>query len=418
MHSAGAHIALAQLTDGGESYRKRLDLVEREGRLDYRVAEDAKKINREEQKVPKQMTATRLRDELKRRGLYERNQPRWALVIALEEVVRQESRILRLSQAATQTLISPSRQNFVKVQKVVSETKKKYRDSRVRNRAAKEQTAAQEKRAKVARRSVFLSLPQLDQEWDSVPWDEINDGIFVLDVDRKSVIGNTVPLKLKIDDVFLSMSDRLYEMLWRKEERGEVIWIKGKTYAYLSRRLEKLPIIPREDDSLAKKLSGIPLEEHWWKRTWRKQLPENASVFTNSVSKIKSCMKSNSFELYVLAEIILQSNPSILWIWGLHSVDARKKIRMRLKQRLVGDLDYGNNQRDKDRAEAAVAEAERERLMLEKVQGASGKSQDKTTLRGAEAKKADRGECSKVEEHLQKPPPPPPPRLSAHNGKK
>ena len=315
------------------------------------------------------MSLTRLRNELKRRGLYERDQPKWALVIALEEAVRQESRILRLSHAATQTLISPSRRNYDKVAQIVTETKKRFRDKRVRMRAAKEQSAAEEKRSQVRRRYVFLSLPQLDREWESVSFDKINDGIFILNLDRKSVVGNKKPLQVNFNHQYMSMSDRLYEMLWRKEERGEVIWIKGKTYEYISKRLTRLPIIPREDDSLAKKLSGIPLEEHWWKRTWQKKLPMNKAVFTTSQSKIKYAMRANNFELYVLAEVILQSNPSILWIWGMHSVDARKKIRMRLKERLVGDLDYGNNRRNKDREEAAKAAAEKEQLLLEEVKG-------------------------------------------------
>ena len=94
----------------------------------------------------------------------------------------------------------------------------------------------------------------------------------------------------------------------------------------------------------------------------------NKAVFTASQSKINYAMRANNFELYVLAEVILQSNPSILWIWGMHSVDARKKIRMRLKERLVGDLDYGNNRRN-NREEAAKAAAEKEQLLLEEVKG-------------------------------------------------
>ena len=91
-----------------------------------------------------------------------------------------------------------------------------------------------------------LSLPQLDREWDSVSFDKINDGIFILNLDRKSVVGNKKPLQLNFNHQYMSMSDRLYEMLWRKEERGEVIWIKGKTYEYISKRLTRLPIIPQE----------------------------------------------------------------------------------------------------------------------------------------------------------------------------
>ena len=127
-----------------EWWRLDLDLVEREGRLDYRVAEHAKKISVDEQLRPREMSLTRLRNELKRRGLYERDQPQWALVIALEEAVRQESRILRLSHAATQTLISPSRRNYDKGRTNCDETKKRFRDKRVRMRAAKEQSAAEE----------------------------------------------------------------------------------------------------------------------------------------------------------------------------------------------------------------------------------------------------------------------------------
>ena len=47
---------------------------------------------------PKYMSETRLKDELSKRNLYEKNQPKWALVIALEEAIRKESRILRLHQ--------------------------------------------------------------------------------------------------------------------------------------------------------------------------------------------------------------------------------------------------------------------------------------------------------------------------------
>ena len=370
-HSAGAYIALAQLTDGGKAYRDRLDLVEQEGRLDYSVCEQAKEICKTEQLKPCDMTLTRLREELSKRGLYEPSQPQFALVIALEEAVRQESRILRLSQAATQTLIAPSKANYDKVSKVVSETKRKFRDKRVRRRAAKEQKAAEDMRSSVKHRSVFLSLSQLDEEWEAVPKDEVRDGIFVLNLDRKAIVGNATPLRNDIDTSYMTVRPELYEMLWRKEERGEVIWIRGKTYSYLSSKIAKLPVTPRDDDSLARKLNRIPIEQQWWTRTWQKKLPMHQAVFTNSESKMRTALRSNSFEQFVLAEFILQSNPSVLLIWGMQSLKARKRIRMRLKERLVGDLDYGNNQRDLDRANAAAAEAEEERRLLEEAKALS-----------------------------------------------
>ena len=58
------------------------------------------------------MTETRLREELTRRNLYDLNQPRWSLIIVLEEAIRKESRILRLHQATTQVLIKPTRKNL------------------------------------------------------------------------------------------------------------------------------------------------------------------------------------------------------------------------------------------------------------------------------------------------------------------
>ena len=58
-HSNQAYVSLAQLTDGGETYCTTLEIISRERRLDFEVADHAKVITREEQMQPKHMSDTR-----------------------------------------------------------------------------------------------------------------------------------------------------------------------------------------------------------------------------------------------------------------------------------------------------------------------------------------------------------------------
>ena len=164
-HSSQAYVSLAKLTDGGEAYCSTLDELSLERRLDYQVADDAKLIAREEQRQPSQMSETRLKQELQRRDLYDKGQPRWALIIALEESVRRESRILRLHQATTQVLIKPNKKNRNVVKSVIGESKKQYRQKRINARAAIHQQQDQLERRQVKKRWLFLSLSELDRHF-------------------------------------------------------------------------------------------------------------------------------------------------------------------------------------------------------------------------------------------------------------
>jgi hypothetical protein len=183
-HSSQAYISLAQLSDGGESYCSVLEVISRERRLDHEIADHAKSIARTEQMQPKYMSETRLKDELSKRNLYEKNQPKWALVIALEEAIRKESRILRLHQATTQVLIKPSKKNRNAVKTVIVESKKQFRNRRINKRASINQQTDEAYRSKIMKRTVFLSLPQLDREFFIINRNIINDGIFIFNLKK------------------------------------------------------------------------------------------------------------------------------------------------------------------------------------------------------------------------------------------
>ncbi len=353
-HAAGAFQALAMLTDGGEAYCKRLEQIGREGRIGWELEEHAKELTRREMVKPACMSLTRLRDELLKRGLYERNQPRWALEIALEEAVRSESRILRIYHAAQKQLTRPSRKHRAGVAKVVGETKRRHRDKRVRKRAAERQVKDEAARARVKTRHVFLSLPVLDDAFEAIDKQLVEDGIFIFNLSRASIATrrNKAPLKPdRLDESYMTVKHPLlFEMLWRKEERGEVIWLKGRDYAYLSRRLSKLPVQPREDDSLAEKLAPLALKDFWWARKWKQVLPTNDALYTHSEQKVLFCLKTNSFEEFVLAEFIHQSNAhtGALSVWGVQTLKARSRVKKRLKLRLPTDPGYGRNPERED----------------------------------------------------------------------
>ena len=346
-HSNQAYVSLAQLTDGGETYCNTLEIISRERRLDFEVADHAKEIAREEQMQPKHMSDTRLKAELMKRDLYVKDQPSWALVIALEEAVRKESRILRLHQSVTQVLIKPNRKNRNKVKEVIGESKKQFRNKRINKRAAIHQTQEEAARRLIDRRHVYFSLPQLDAAFPSLDKTLVNDGIFIFNLKKEWIHKrkNKVPLKKDTLDVayMTVIQPDLYEMLWRKEERGEVIWIKNKSYAALNRKFEKLTVIPREDDSLAKRVNPLRLDNFWWKRTWKKELPFHASRFTNSTQKILSSLETNCFELMSLAEIVYQSNPALFVVWGVPSLKEQKEMYHACKHRLAGDLGHGRH---------------------------------------------------------------------------
>ena len=354
-HGSQSYISLAQLTDGGESYCTTLDNISLERRLDFHVADHAKEITRKEQKQPKDMTETRLREELTRRNLYDLNQPRWSLIIVLEEAIRKESRILRLHQATTQVLIKPTRKNLNAVKSVIGESKKQFRQKRITKRAAKLQSLDEEIRRKIKKRTVFLSLTQLDREFKTIDKTIVNDGIFIFNIKKNWIHKrqNKIPLKPEvINNHYITCQPELYEMLWRKEERGEVCWIKEKTYAQLSKKLSKLPLMPREDDSLAKKLNPLQLKDFWWKRTWQKEVPLHAEVFTQSRSKILCSLRTDCFEEFCLAEIILQSNPENLEIYFVPTLIQQKEMKQILRRRLPGDQGYGRNGIDWKKAES------------------------------------------------------------------
>ena len=344
-HSNQAYVSLAQLTDGGETYCTTLEIISRERRLDFEVADHAKEITREEQMQPKNMSDTRLKTELLKRDLYVKDQPSWALVIALEEAVRKESRILRLHQSVTQVLIKPNRTNRNKVKEVIGESKKQFRNKRINKRAAIHQTQEEAARRLIHQRHVYFSLPQLDAAFPSLDKKQVNDGIFIFNLKKEWIHKrkNKVPLKKDVLDVayMTVIQPDLYEMLWRKEERGEVIWIKNKSYAALNRKFEKLTVVPREDDGLAKRVKPLQLDDFWWKRTWKKELPFHASRFTNSTQKILSSLETNCFELMSLAEIVYQSNPALFVVWGVPSLKEQKEMYHACKHRLAGDLGHG-----------------------------------------------------------------------------
>lgn len=351
-HSSQAYVSLAQLTDGGEAYCSTLDLISLERRLDYQVADDAKLIAREEQRQPSQMSETRLREELQRRDLYDdKGQPRWALIIALEEAVRKESRILRLHQATTQVLIKPNKKNRNLVKTVIGESKKQYRQKRINARAAIHQQQDQLERRQVKKRWLFLSLSELDRHFDhfnEVDKLMVNDGIFILNMKKQWIHKrvNNIPLKPEvIDNQYMTCSPELYELLWRKEERGEVIYVHGESFTYeiLSKKIEKITLIPREDDALAQKLRGLQLKKSWWARTWKKELPTHAPVFTKSTEKISHALDSNCFETFSLAEILYQSNPDVFKIWSLPSISKQQQMYRILKSRLPGEPGTGRN---------------------------------------------------------------------------
>ena len=346
-HSSQAYVSLAQLTDGGEAYCTTLEVISRERRLDFEVADHAKEITREEQMQPSKMSATRLKSELMRRNLYTPDQPTWALVICLEEAVRKESRILRLHQATTQVLIKPSKKNRLQVKKVIGESKKQYRSKRINQRATKHQQSDEVDRRKIKQRSIFFSLPQLDREYKTVDKSMINDGIFILNMKKEWIHkkANNVPLKKDVlDEHYMTVSNQeLYETLWRKEERGEVIWIKDKTYEQLNRKFSKITRIPREDDSTAKCVQPLSLKDFWWTRTWKKVVPLHRSMFTNSEQKILCALKTNCFEEMSLAEIVHQSNPALFQVWGVPTLEMQKELYRACKTRLPNDLGYGKD---------------------------------------------------------------------------
>jgi hypothetical protein len=387
-HGSQAYVSLAQLTDGGEAYCQRLELIARERRLDYRVADHAKEIARKEQMQPKDMSETRLKNELQRRHLYEQDQPMWALVIALEEAIRNESRILRLHQATTQVLIKGTAQNKNKVKAVINESKKQHRNKRISQRAAINQQKDELIRRKVTQRCVFLSLTHLDREFANLDKNIVNDGIFIFDLKKNWIHqrDNNVPLIPEgLDEHYITCSPELYELLWRKEERGEVIFVRSKSFKTLSKALAKITILPREDDTIVgKKLSPLALQDFWWSRTWKKVLPLHAPLFTSSNEKIRRALATDCFEEFSVAEIIFQSNPTVLKIFGVLTLKERLEMQHVLRTRLPGDSGYGNDgiewqEAELQRKQLQDAIEKEEKAFWDKVQGPKNNQQQSSS---------------------------------------
>lgn len=164
-----------------------------------------------------------------------------------------------------------------------------------------------------------------------------------------------------IDEHYITVNNELYELLWRKEERGEVMWIKGKTYEALNRKFAKLTQIPRDDDSFTKKVNPLYLKPFFWARSWKKLLPLHKEKFTNSKIKIITAIETDCFELLSLAEIIYQSNPALFNIHGAQTMIENNKMIQVLKKRLPGDLGYGI-----DYNKISWKEANRKKKELEK----------------------------------------------------
>ena len=334
-HNARAYASLGKFRDGGETHVSLIREIMREGRCDDEAGEINIRLTKDEMLKPEEMSLTRLRKELQERGLYQKNQPRWALVTTMQDVVRSESRILRLSQALRSHLTRPSRATASAVKQTISENRGKLRRTlRFAGRQIQEDNA---KRATEKSKLVFLSCAELDAALSkgTCTRDEAMQGIFLFDLKREWVFrrdDNPLVKKDRIDEKYFLVSPELLEIIWRKEEKREIIWMRGLKWSEVSSRLSRMRVG-------GKRLENLKLRKEWWHRTWKKSLPLHKEMYVSSKEKVLHVIASNTFDVRVVAEIIYQSNPRHVQIFGIDSLEHRRKKMKRLKLRLPSDRD-------------------------------------------------------------------------------
>ncbi len=256
---------------------------------------------------------TALRDELKKRGAYKRNLSTPELRHRLTVVYTQETRQSRLREAHED-----------KDQKAITQINREANSFSVLRmppsvplrRCAMEQIGVP--------RSVFISISSLQRTWRTLSPQMLNSCLVVVDIEKAwlkaNLPGQPTPVLRGggFDNRYIYCDKDFLDMLTFKEESLTVHYFRPqKSFSNLSTWLSKLqdPMSP-----VHASYSPLQLSDHWWWRisqspSWSGQpyygprKPEPR--FCREIKKIVSNFKNSSFEMSCVAELLVQSNPSL-----------------------------------------------------------------------------------------------------------
>jgi hypothetical protein len=232
-------------------------------------------------------------------------------------------------------------------------------------------------------RTVFLSLTQLQRDYRSLSHDVLDNAIFVFDLERTWVFRPASRLPDQhFDSRYVKVEDELKEIISFKEEQGMCHWFRPKKdYAKLSNFLTKI-----QDPMCKNRFCYGPLrteEFFWWRISnndaWKglpyygERKPEPR--FVRETNKIVSNFKEGGFEYGCVAELFVQSNPSLdIAPWfevPKASEEDEESLRSLKKQKSrKGNAEQRRKAKEKERERDMVkAKKEGERLQVEKELG-------------------------------------------------
>ncbi|GMI10761.1 hypothetical protein TrRE_jg3073 [Triparma retinervis] len=254
------------------------------------------------------MTKTAKREELRKRGAHRRGLSEEELDQRLTVMYTKETRQKRLQEA-----------QYDKDHKIIQHIRKEAGAFKL----LKEKARVGPRKANPAYfdmpRTVFLSLTQLQRDYKNLSHDVLDNAIFVFDMERTWVFRPASRLPdSHFDSRYVKVEDELKEIISFKEEQGMCHWFRPKKdYDKLSEFISKI-----QDPMCKNRFCYGPLrteEFFWWRISnndaWKglpyygERKPEPR--FVRETNKIVSNFKEGGFEYSCVAELLVQSNPSL-----------------------------------------------------------------------------------------------------------